>query len=221
MTADRENGAIFNFCTISIHRIICVARGPFTVQSRRTLVLYRKVRPMEKNEKGSIDISELRGDLEKFINAFERIRKLTNWMTTVSLSILGFIMAILFQIKSNSQVPNKQLAAGVVVAFIISVLLGFYCRFRYELFQFREDLRRGARGVSGIFKKVIKEYSLQEENAEVVMMADARFKELIGKFSGRISKHTLIWPVIVQFLVLTIGSILWGAFIGLYLFTSL
>jgi hypothetical protein len=41
---------------------------------------------MEKNEKGSIDITEFREDMEAFVNAFERIQRLSNWMTTVSLA---------------------------------------------------------------------------------------------------------------------------------------
>jgi hypothetical protein len=40
LTADRENDAIFNFCTFTIQRSICVGQGRFPVRSRRTLLLW-------------------------------------------------------------------------------------------------------------------------------------------------------------------------------------
>ncbi len=175
---------------------------------------------MEKSEKDSMDITEFKEDLEKFTKAFERIQKLSSWMTTVALASLGLTLTLLFQIRSKAVVPNKYLAAGVLFVFVISALLGFYGKFRYELQEYERDMRIGARGLLDMLRKASKEFSGPDEIAKLSVVAGERFKEMMNDYPGKTSKYTLIWPVIGQGITLSLGLILFSVYITIYLFTS-
>lgn len=169
---------------------------PFCGTTDKTLYVsphaLQRGRPLEKNKKTSMDIGEFQEDLEAFVNAFERLQKLSSWMTTIALASLGFILTFLFQIRSKATVPNKYLAAGILVFLLISALLGFYGKFRFELSQFAKDLKRGARGLSDMLRKASKEFPLPDEITKLFVVIGERVKELINEFPGSSSKYMLL-----------------------------
>jgi uncharacterized protein involved in cysteine biosynthesis len=163
-----------------------------------------------------MDITEFEKDLEPALDFFERLKKFSTWMTTIAFASLGFYITILFQIKSNSFIPNKGLSILTYILLIISILFGLYYRFKHEMNKFAYDFRTVARVISKIFHNVIDENS--EDGARALEILGKGFEEKIKNITAKSLKPIRPWSLCMQMATLALGLIMFGIYISFYLF---
>jgi len=177
-----------------------------------------------KDNKNSIDIREFQDDLKSFYKAFERLMGLSSWITTISLASLGFFLGLLINIKLKIEtchvVPHQLLAASTLTFLIIPILLGFFNMCRFELNKLKNDLRRGARGISNVLNKASEEFPLSRELSEIFRVAGDSFRKVIEEFPGDIPTYIPMWPIIGQIITLGLGLVLIVIYICLFLFLT-
>ena len=175
---------------------------------------------MRENEQASTVFTQFQDDLEAFFTAFDRLHKLSGWMTNVALASLAFFVTLLFQVRSKAAVPDRYLAAGILVAIVISILLGFYAKLRLELGEFATDLERGGRAVSGFIRKASSVLALPGDRQELYAEAGEGFREWINEGTRLIPKHVPWWVFLAQGATLGLGLVLFGVYVGRYLFRA-
>lgn len=95
---------------------------------------------VSKEEVGPLWDSAVKSTLE-LKQLLDRIYKYSNWLTNLSILILGFFLATLLQIKSKVIIPNKILAGSAIFFSCLSIIIGFYFKIRYEVLEWYELIK--------------------------------------------------------------------------------
>lgn len=74
-----------------------------------------------------------------FFELVNRYYKYGNWITNISMSLLGFYIAILLHYKSINQAIIIYLAVPIVVLLIVSVGIGIYLKMKYDV-KYKHDV---------------------------------------------------------------------------------
>lgn len=86
--------------------------------------------------------------LQKLLSINDRLHKLANkyfsvtkWLTNVSMALLGFYIALLLQLKFNGNDITSFFSVIVLIALILSILVGLCFNFIYETFDITRQLK--------------------------------------------------------------------------------
>jgi hypothetical protein len=175
---------------------------------------------LTQEKKTTISIREFVPGLKGFFEAFERIQKLSNWMTTVTLAVLAFLLTALFQIKSTTLLPYKYIAIIALVLLTISALFGFYFRLRSELSKFGSELHKGSQAISDIMQKASNDFDLDEQFNKAIEQAIPVIQEVFGEIRKQTVNYNFVWPITTQGISMGLGLVFSAVYIGMYLFAK-
>lgn len=92
---------------------------------------------MEEQKEASVSDTEFLNIVEAIFNRFESLfnqfYQIPNWLTNVSLAMLGFHVALLLQLKFNNIDIVTTLAIAPLILLMVSILIGFYLKFQYGM----------------------------------------------------------------------------------------
>ena len=154
------------------------------------------------------DIEVPKGLQKRVRQYFGKFQRFNKWMLSVDLGILGFFLTILLQIKGESGVPYKYLAIIGLIFPLVSILSGFYFRYRLERYNF-ESLIRNI--IVGSFDLPVTISTIEDSAGELVDikkdLADKIDKYLKQKQSKFLLKRDQI-SLLLQFIFLLLELLL-------------
>jgi hypothetical protein len=165
-----------------------------------------------------MDISEFKKDLEPAFDIFERLKKFSTWMITIAFGSLGFFVTLIFQLKFDGYIPNRWQAMVVFILLIISILLGLFIRFKFEMMTSAIDLRKATRGMSKILQKIVDENALSGDGAKYFGLLGSALEKKMRDETAKSLKPLTPWSIFGQMATLGLGLIFFGIYIGLFLF---
>jgi hypothetical protein len=144
-----------------------------------------------------------------------RIYKYSNWVTNLSIGLLCFFFALLFQIKTSTD-HTLQINSTIVCIFVylgLSIIIGFYIRIRFEIV---DAYRKFKTGFSILNQFLYKSADLLEEKGEKI---HARFdlKIKLNKMDEFVKNYP-IRLLFIQFLSLVFSLLNISIFLFKYLF---
>ncbi len=103
--------------------------------------------------KQKVDVSDLIDTLEEIRQGFQQF---SSWMITTSLSVLGFLLAMLLQVKfRGSPLPNPGTAVAALTLLTVSAILGFIFRACFVFWKAKILLLKGIKDIARIITTLI------------------------------------------------------------------
>lgn len=121
----------------------------------------------KKNVVTKEEVGIIWNDLEEQVTIFQkllnRVNRYSNWVTNMSIGLLGFFFALLFQIKT---IPGLtlQLSSTIVIIFIclgLAILIGFYIKIRFEIIDIYKILKSMVKVLNSFLHKTIKLFEMK------------------------------------------------------------
>ena len=107
-----------------------------------------------------------------------RIYKYSNWLTNLGILLLGFFLAILFQLKSQGIIPSKFLAASVLFFLCCSIGIGFYFKIRYEVADWYSKIKSNWKILTNFFKQAQSQLEKKGAKFDEVPNMEIKLKSL-------------------------------------------
>lgn len=145
--------------------------------------------------------------LEMMLRIIELSHKQAGWMLTTGMAIMGFLLALLVQIKLAGRLPYKKNALFAMLFLSSSIMVNFYYRIRYYEItwqrQFSKDWKIALADSQQSDEKDSREAKARQEHKEML--------KLLFKY-----RNPFIMPI--QYLLWVIGALLAIVYLGRFLF---
>jgi hypothetical protein len=174
-------------------------------------------------EKGAKAIDAILSDGHEFAKSN---RNFIRWMTTSSLAILAFFMTVLLQIRVKTELPIKPVAITAFALLLLSLLTGFYARFRFEAKDWFSKLTAMVTSSATILHIALDQsQKTQHLTAEEARLAAQGLNDFTGKIElarTQLSKVNPARIIIIQGISLLLGicAISFYVFYYLFMFTG-
>ena len=173
-----------------------------------------------KNSEENSELDKVYESIKASAETTQKVMKFVNWMTTISLAYLGFTITLFIDIKLRGDLPFKYLAASVLLTILISVLLGFYCKFDYEGGMLASSIWEAKHRVSEILSKQKKGMYMDSKTLEVLSEVDKAYNDMTDGIPEHEYGKPPIRSIVGQIISLGLGFILLSIYFGLYLFAT-
>lgn len=167
-----------------------------------------------------LDVSGIHSSYKLMIEILQQLNKFSAWMINIGVAALGFSITLLIQIKHEPALPNKYWAMAAMISLIISIGIGFYIRFNFEIRDLLLNLQRAFQEIFSIIANAA-EYEMTQQDKELHSKSMKTFSELNSKLME--AKNSALSPqfglhMLVQGIALFFGTILFSVYMFWYIF---
>ena len=164
--------------------------------------------------------NSLEQTLKNINQLISNIHKYSSWATNVSIAILGFILAILMQLKSQNAIFDIHIILSIFICLGFSIAIGFYLKIKYEISIFYQSVKNIWQNTVNIINDISNKFIEKGANADEINKGIEGLKELKlkeSKFDSP-SKNIPLKLIYSQLIIVIVSIILTAHYVIQYLF---
>lgn len=176
---------------------------------------------MSENNEKSFNISDIGPEFQRIqvhLNKLPDWRRLVTWPINIGLAASGFFLAVLFQIKTNMELPNKSLAFIALLFLGTSIIIGICLRIRFEICYWNDWLNQFTRLSVSLMTKVWEKIEMDANELIEFRKSIAELPNIIGLKKNNILLKRHFKIIILQAISLSLGILLVFLYIIRFLF---